>query len=366
MSYGNYGAFTPVKFSLKMVETLYNKCIYKMCTNTKYEGEIKKEGDSVVVRTAGKITMKPYTKGMQLVSESLTPTKETMVIDQAEYFKFEVDDIDEIQNDIDAIATYAENAKEDMQQVLDLSVLDYAYKNVDGDNLMGTDYSTGTVAVNTSGAVTGSGTVFTDVMVGALIKVVGHTKYYLVSARTSNTAITITEQNGTAYQGGTIAGGSTFIIKGATPLVLTKANVYEKLVDLGTLLDEKNTPEAGRFLVINAKLKGLIRKSPEFIPAIETAYAGVIKKGHLGELGGFQILVTENVRGDNTNGFYFWAGTPEFMTFAAQIIKTSVIPSSIDPNSFVGTCKGLLVWGREVFDGNRGRAAIMRATVTVS
>jgi len=44
-------------------------------------------------------------------------------------------------------------------------------------------------------------------------------------------------------------------------------------------------------------------------------------------------------------------------------MKTSVIPSEADPNSFVATCKGLLVYGRKIFAGNRARGAVLRATL---
>ena len=100
----NLGAFTPIKFALQLVKTLYNKTIYRMVTNTKYEGQIKKSGDTVTVRTAAKITLSAYTKGMTLVAQDLNPTSETLDIDQQYYFKFVVDDIDEAQNDIDAEA----------------------------------------------------------------------------------------------------------------------------------------------------------------------------------------------------------------------------------------------------------------------
>jgi hypothetical protein len=51
------------------------------------------------------------------------------------------------------------------------------------------------------------------------------------------------------------------------------------------------------------------------------------------------------------------------MAFAAQIMKTSVLPSEMDPNTFVSTAKGLLVFGRKVCEGNRGRGAVLRGTI---
>jgi hypothetical protein len=86
-------AFTPIKYSLKLVELLYNDTLYPSITNTKYEGMIKDSGDRVRVRTAAKITLSAYTKGMTLVKQELNPTYEDLLIDQNYYFSFGVDDV---------------------------------------------------------------------------------------------------------------------------------------------------------------------------------------------------------------------------------------------------------------------------------
>lgn len=91
-------AFTPIKFSLKLVELLYNDTLYPFITNTQYEGQIKDAGDRVRVRTAGKISLSAYTKGMQLVKQELTPTSEDLIIDQQQYFSFGVNNVVSIYN----------------------------------------------------------------------------------------------------------------------------------------------------------------------------------------------------------------------------------------------------------------------------
>ena len=358
------GAFTPVKFSLKLVEVLYNETIYRMVTNTKYEGEIKASGDTVTVRTAGRINLSAYTKGMNLDTQDLNPTQEDLKIDQQFYFKFVVDDVDKIQNDIDAMTEYAQNAKSNMEELLDSDILTYARKNIKGENVLGTSYSTGTVAVAaTTGAVTGTSTVVSADMVGGYFKAVGHTTFYLVTARASNTSFTITDLSGTGYTGGAISAGASYEIKAATAVSLTKANVYSYMVELDTKMTQALTPKADRFIVVNAAFEGILRQAPEFIPAVETAYNEVVKNGRIGKIANLNVYCSELVNGDNTNGYWFWAGTKEYLAFAAQIMETAVVPSNLDPNSFVSTCKGLLVWGRKVFEGNRGRASVIRATI---
>ena len=357
-------AFTPVKFVLKLVEVLYNETIYRSIANTNYEGEIKKSGDRVRVRTSAKITLSTYTKGLTLVAQDLNPTNEDLVIDQQKYFKFVVDDIDEIQNDIPTISTYAQNAKGDMSELLDTDLLSYGRKNVWGASAVGTDYAIGTIAVAVStGVVTGVGTTFTAAMVGGYLTADLGVTYYYVSAFSSVTSITVIDVGGTAYTGPAVGAGAAYTIKAATALAITKSNIYQYLVQLSTVMSQKLCPRNGRFIVVNAQFEGLLRQAPEFIPAVADAYNNVIKNGQIGRIANFDVIFSELIDGNNTTGYWFLAGTIDFMSFAAQIMKTSVIPSEADPNTFVSTCKGLLVWGRKVFAGNRVRGAVLRATL---
>lgn len=364
-------AFTPIKYSLKLVELLYNDTLYPWVTNTKYEGQIKDSGDRVRVRTAARITLSAYTKGMTLVKQDLNPTSEDLIIDQQQYFSFGVDDVDKIQNDIDAISEYASNTKNDMSELIDTDMLTYMRKNVGQStdaagnaNVVGTSYATGTVTVAvTTGVVTGSGTTFTASMVGGYFKAAGHTKSYLVTAFTSTTSITITDLSGSGYTGGAIGAGATFTIAGAVAIALTKSNVYANIVSLRTVLGKSLCPKDGRFLIVNSQFEGLLLQAPEFIPAVMKSYENVIEKGLIGSIAGFKVYTSELISGDNTNGYWFIAGTKDFCAFACQIMKTSVVPSEADPNSFVSTCKGLLVYGRKVFEGNRARGAVLRATL---
>src|SRR5205085_382428 len=58
-------------------------------------------------------------------------------------------------------------------------------------NWYGTDYTTGTVAIDNAGNVTGTGTTFTSAMVGQPLKATRHTKWYRVKTYTGATVIVI-------------------------------------------------------------------------------------------------------------------------------------------------------------------------------
>ena len=48
------------------------------------------------------------------------------------------------------------------------------------------------------------------------------------------------------------------------PVQITKANVLEYIVDCGTVLDEQNVPETGRWIIIPSWFANLIKKSDLF------------------------------------------------------------------------------------------------------
>lgn len=256
-------------------------------------------------------------------------------------------------------------SKSDMQELLDIDILSYMRKNVHGDNAIGTAYTTGTVEVAaTTGVVTGSGTTFTAAMVGGYFKATGEANYYLVTDYTSGTSITVTDLDGTGYSGGAVTAGTDFKINAATAVAITKSSIYAKIVALRTALGKKLTPKAGRFLVVNSEFEGVLLQAPEFIPAVGRAYEEAVKGAMIGRIAGFDVYCSELVDGDNTTGYWFIAGTKDFCAMALQIMKVSTLSSDQDPNSFQTSVKGLLVWGRKVFQGNRGRGAVLRATLS--
>jgi hypothetical protein len=230
--------------------------------------------------------------------------------------------------------------------------------------------NTAVATVNaTTGVVTGAGTTFTSAMVGGLLKVVGQSSAYLITAFSSTTSITVKDQgDNTVYTGGAFAnvaaGQDAFVIWGATHIAATKSTIYKNLVDTSTALNARLAPRDNRWIVVNAAVEGIIRQAPEFIPAVQSAYGNVVENGRIGSIAGFKVYTSELIDGNNTTGYWLLAGSKDFISFACQIMKVSVVPSEADPNSFITTCKGLLVWGRKVFAVNRALGATLRVTVS--
>lgn len=89
--------FIPEIWSAMMLESLKKELVYAGPTvvNRDYEGEIAAQGDTVRIRSISRPTVATYTKGSTTITpEQLTDTQRSLVINQAKYFAFEVDDID--------------------------------------------------------------------------------------------------------------------------------------------------------------------------------------------------------------------------------------------------------------------------------
>lgn len=90
--------FIPELWSARLLYALEKAHVATNLVNRNYEGEISNHGDTVHINTIGAITVKSYTKNTDIdAPETLTTTDQSLVIDQAKYFNFQVDDVDKVQ-----------------------------------------------------------------------------------------------------------------------------------------------------------------------------------------------------------------------------------------------------------------------------
>jgi len=89
-------SFIPKVWSAELLVALEKALVYGQTgvVNTDYEGEISQYGDTVSVNSVGDPTIGDYTKHSDITVEALDTTEATLVINQAKYFAFEVDDIE--------------------------------------------------------------------------------------------------------------------------------------------------------------------------------------------------------------------------------------------------------------------------------
>ncbi|MDO6355118.1 P22 phage major capsid protein family protein [Caloramator sp. CAR-1] len=92
--------FIPQIWSARLLENLRKNLVFGQAgvVNRDYEGEIRAYGDTVKINSIGPVTVADYTKNTDInPPETLSDAQRTLVIDQAKYFNFLIDDIDAAQ-----------------------------------------------------------------------------------------------------------------------------------------------------------------------------------------------------------------------------------------------------------------------------
>jgi hypothetical protein len=92
--------FIPTVWSARLLQSLNKALVYAQpsVVNRDYEGEIRDVGDTVKINSLGPVTVSPYTKNSNISEpETLNDADQILTIDQADYFNFQIDDVDRAQ-----------------------------------------------------------------------------------------------------------------------------------------------------------------------------------------------------------------------------------------------------------------------------
>lgn len=136
---------------------------------------------------------------------------------------------------------------------------------------------------------------------------------------------------------------------GSPSVVDTGAKAYEFLVDLSVLLDENDTPEGQRWVIVPAWFHGRLLKDARFVSAGTPATDAVLRNGVVGEAAGFKILKSNSVPNISNAKFKILAGYPGAITGAEQIVSVE----AYRPEGFFSdAAKGLHVYGGKVIRPN--------------
>jgi hypothetical protein len=278
----NYsGNFIPEIWSGKLIENFYDATVLAAISNTNYEGEIRRMGDTVNIRTTPEITIKTYVKGQTLSVENPDKPKIQLVIDKGEYFACIEDDVDKVQSDVNMMDTWSKDASERMKIKIDQRVLTDILPDISGDNKGAT---AGRISNNIDLGTTGS------------------------------------------------------------PIAITKTNVLDYIVDIGTVLDEANAPEGERFIVIPAKMAGMIKKSDLKDASLTGDNVSILRNGRLGMIDRFTVYMSHNLN-VSSGKFSIIAGHKMGFTFASQMTEMESIRAE---STFGNIIRGLQVYGYKV------------------
>jgi len=146
------------------------------------------------------------------------------------------------------------------------------------------------------------------------------------------------------------------------PLTVTKdgaggtTSVIDLIVDMGTVLDEANAPEADRFLVIPAKMAGLIKKSELKDASLTGDSQSIVRNGRLGMVDRFTLYVSHNLY-VSSGKYNIISGHKMGFTFASQMTNMETIRSE---TTFGNIIRGLQVYGYKVVKGEALSTAVVQ------
>ena len=284
--------FIPQVWSGKLVEKFYTATVFGAIANTDYEGEISDYGDQVIIRTTPTLTITDYQIGDALNYETPINANTSLDINKGKYFAFTLDDVDSMQSDINLMDDWAEDASEQMKIAVDSDVITNIITDVSTDNK-------GIAA----GVISG------DINLGA------------------------TGTNGDAA------------------IQITSATILDYIIDMGTVLDEQNVPETGRWLVMPAWMVATIKKSDLKDASLAGDTTSIMRNGLVGMVDRFMLYLSNNIVGitEGTATLYKpIGGHSSGLTFAAQMTKMETLPN---PDTFGQLVRGLNVYGYKVVEG---------------
>ncbi|MEK4733191.1 MULTISPECIES: P22 phage major capsid protein family protein [Paenibacillus] len=131
--------FIPTIWSARLNESLKKNLVYGNVVNTDYEGEIQGQGSTVKINSIGAVTIGNYDKAAGIGNpQELDATQKTLVIDQAKYFNFQVDDVDAAQANVNLLDGGIVEASYGLANVVDQYLAGF-YTEVRAENTIGND-----------------------------------------------------------------------------------------------------------------------------------------------------------------------------------------------------------------------------------
>lgn len=286
----NSGILIPEIWSGKMLTKFYASTVLGSVANTDYEGEIKSEGDKVIIRTVPDIEINDYVKGQTLTIQHAESGKIILPIDRAKYWNFHVDDIDKFQSDLPFFDKWSDDASNQLKIRWDREALGEIYVDAHADN---------------RGATAGKESA--SINLGA-------------------------------------AGSTNIVVGNATGNV----SPTDFLTRIGQCLDEQDVPENDRFAIIPAWLVQKLKLSDLKNAFLTGDSLSPLRSGRVGDVDRLTLYSSNLLSTEMQTSTKCWrviGGQKSALTFASQILNSEIIKAE---STFGHLGRGLQVCGWKV------------------
>jgi hypothetical protein len=281
------GVFVPQIYSAKLQDKFYAASTVPAIANHNWEGEIMAYGDTVNIRKVPTISIQDYSVNSAISYQDVSDEQIQLLINQAKYYAFKVDYIDDYQSDLALIDMITQDAAMQMAVKVDQTVLQ-----------------------GIPGSISASQTVGES---GSNVPTIGVTSPIELAS-------------------------------------LTQAELLTPLLMGGQILDGNNVPRDGkRWAVITPEYARFLKQSDLKQVMITGDAESPLRNGYVGEIDGMKVYISTNltnaVSNDVTNFSKMFVGHESALTFASQFIKHEMMPLQ---NTFGYGIKGLQVFGFKV------------------
>ena len=282
--------FLPSIYSKKVLNFFRKSSVVEAITNTDYAGEISAFGDSVKIIKEPVISVSAYTRNTDTTETRLTDQEASLVVDQANAFKFIVDDIETNMSHVNFKEVATSSAAYALKDAYDAAVL-------------------------------------VEMFAGC-------------SASSPNHIL--------GADSATDLGAGVFDGSGAADLGPSETDPLDLMARMARLLDEQNVPEEGRWFVASPDFYEVLGQSSSKLLSVDfNAGQGSIRNGLVssGKLRGFDMYKSNNIAATSNAAGKCLAGHISSTATAQTILSTEVLR---DPTSFGDIVRGLHVYGANV------------------
>jgi len=336
VGYGNLpnGNFSPVIYS-KQVQLAFRKSsTVEAITNNDYFGEIANMGDSVKIIKEPEVSVQNYARGTQITAQDLNDDDFTLVVDQANYYAFKIDDIEAAHSHVNFMQMASDRAAYRLRDQYDQDVLGYlsgyyqSAKHVSPDTARTT--APGTKAVTNAGA---------DELLSSMKLKKGDFSN-ITTGSAGDHSIPLTPR-----------------LPGATAAPTATATPLQVIARMGRLLDQQFVDTNGRWLVVDPIFVELLKDEDSRLFNNLFGGSGLQNGLVVDNLHGFRVFVSNNLpkvgtgagtsgtANQNSNFGVIVAGHDSAVATAQQITKTETYR---DPDSFADIVRGMHLYGRKI------------------
>ena len=324
------GNFSPIIYSKQAQIALRRSAVTNAITNNSYFGEIANQGDTVRIQKEPDVTVNALQRHTGISVEKLNDADFSLTIDQANYFAFKMDDIEEQFANVDFTSLAADRAAYKMADAMDTDVLSY----LSGHTTAGAFITTSAGDKQTALTATGE---------------------YITANH-----LDATDFGNLTISGSATAGDSVPLaprLPGATALSATTVSPLTILARMARKMDQANVESRGRWVVLDPVFIEMLKDEDSRMLNADFGGAGLQNGLVLNNVHGFRVYQsnalpaagtgagTSGTTAQSTNYGVIVAGQDDAVASAEQINK---VENYRDPDSFADIVRGMHLYGRKI------------------